>query len=430
MANVLRSPTIYRLPALPTKVAVQSQPENPNSRLLTLIPSVVDPMPFIQTDWPVPDGRKPSIDLRTWADPLKYQLQGLDVMLGLPGEVQCYDWQLPQRQTPNVLLKTQTGNLASSGLFTPPGDPKRQTDWPVPQGRIAAVALRTWLDPLKLNLLSQDQFYGDAGQPPEQRDFPVPHGRTPSIVLRTWTDSLKLNLLAQDSLPPRQTDFPVPLWRQPAISLLTHVEALKTLLIGQDVFYAGVGQAPEQRDWPVPSGRVPAASLRTHVQSLDLARLGSDTFFGDPGMVSTYDQPNPLGRQPAIVLRTHVQSLNVLAGLDKFFGAAGEAPHYDHPNPLERPHNKDLRTHLHRTDVQLIGQDQFFAAPGEAPRYDYPNPSRPAYPTQLLKASALYVPAIYPPIAFASLVVMALGCYNPQMVMGYFDPDVHSPPGP
>ena len=48
----------------------------------------------------------------------------------------------------------------NQGTLAPVGLPIGLYDWPVPLGRVPVIALRTHIDPLKLNLLSQDKFFG------------------------------------------------------------------------------------------------------------------------------------------------------------------------------------------------------------------------------------------------------------------------------
>src|SRR5882724_8167935 len=77
------------------------------------------------------------------------------------------------------------GEVWTNILLTAPVTPElRQYDWPNPRGTIPRIALRTHLDPLKLNLLGQDSFPSIGNQ---NYDWPNPRGSIPGIALRTWT---------------------------------------------------------------------------------------------------------------------------------------------------------------------------------------------------------------------------------------------------
>jgi hypothetical protein len=241
-------------------------------------------------DWPDPRGPTSAIDLRTWQQNLlqttlsaapqapfslsswptplatRYagvtflnsfilSLIGQDQFFGVPGQgPMSLDWPLPRGPMPAIDLKTWLLNLQQSTLsaLQPPFG---LSDWPNPNRPVSSPG--GWLDPLKLNLLGQDQFFGSPGQGPANLDWPVPRGFIPAISLRNWTDPIKLNLL------------------------------------GQDQFFSSPGQGPANLDWPNPRGPMAAVDLRTWVDPVKLNLQGQDQFFTSPGKGPTYDWPLP-----------------------------------------------------------------------------------------------------------------------------------------
>src|SRR6185369_10871099 len=83
----------------------------------------------------------------------------------------------------------------------------------LPRVATSNVALRTWLDPTKIQLIGQDRFFGLAGNP--TFDWPVPKGAVPSIALRTWLDPLKLELIGQDRIYGAPGEVPAYDWPNP-----------------------------------------------------------------------------------------------------------------------------------------------------------------------------------------------------------------------
>lgn len=79
--------------------------------------------------------------------------------------------------------------------------PFRQTEWPVPKGRLFPLELRTLADyalPIEPPIRALFPLY----------DWPNPRGPLYPVFLRTWIDTFKLPL--QGELPPRQLDWPNP----------------------------------------------------------------------------------------------------------------------------------------------------------------------------------------------------------------------------
>lgn len=132
--------------------------------------------PFSLDDWPVPTGAAYSIGLRTWTQELKLNLLGQDQVLRQPviGRLERARWPMPE-QVQNFLpiIFIQPFNL---------------TAWPVPPGPIYSVALRTWTQHVRLNLIGQDAF------PSRMSDYPNPLIARATIALRTFIAPLNPNL--------------------------------------------------------------------------------------------------------------------------------------------------------------------------------------------------------------------------------------------
>lgn len=178
------------------------------------------------------------------------------------------------------------------------------TDWPVPRGRQPAIGLRTWIDPLKVNLLGLDEFFGGQGGGGPSYEIENPQrGRTPAQQF------LSLNLLettlgTPQATPFQQSEWPVPRGARASIELRTFVNALWQL--------APVIAAPfAQNEWPNPRGAVGSIALRTWTASLKQNLLGQDQFFGSPGMGPAYDWPNPRGPAYPLSLRTWADPLKL-----------------------------------------------------------------------------------------------------------------------
>lgn len=74
---------------------------------------------------------------------------------------------------------------------------------------------------VNLNLISQDQFFGAPGQVPANTDWPVPLGPEYPVALRTFIDSLRLSEFVVHAKPFLQTEWPVPSGRPTPIDNLT-----------------------------------------------------------------------------------------------------------------------------------------------------------------------------------------------------------------
>lgn len=146
-------------------------------------------MPFAQYDWPVPRGPTPAIVLRSHLHPLQLNLLGQD---SLPaGRGMSGDQPNPRGSVPAISLRHWDQNLLESTLsIVQAALPFAQYDWPNPRGPDAS-ALRGHLHPLQLNLLGQDSLPAGRGMTAEQ---PNPRGAAHPVALRTHVDPLKLNM--------------------------------------------------------------------------------------------------------------------------------------------------------------------------------------------------------------------------------------------
>jgi hypothetical protein len=106
------------------------------------------------------------------------------------------------------------------------------SDWPNPRGQSFPTDLRGFLDQLKLNLRSQDQFFGAAGQAPIY-DWPNPRGKQHPISLRQWDSNLLETVLSIIFEKPfALSDWPNPKGRAFPVDLRTFVED-QINLVGQ-----------------------------------------------------------------------------------------------------------------------------------------------------------------------------------------------------
>ncbi len=380
--------------------------------------------PFGQDDWPLPRSGVAGISLRTWVDPLKLQLQARDtfppngaqdqqfpnppVAAGrgvslwtwidpLKTELQGQDalpfgqddWALPGGGRRNPPLWIDQLALSLSFVIAPFG----QDDWPVPRGALVATALKTWTDPLKLQLQGQDQFFGLGGAP--QFSWPNPRGATQSAP--SWTDQFKLTL--NFVIPPfGQDDWPNPRPPGYASALRTWTDPLKLELLNRDTFF-GLGGTP-QFNWPNPRGAAPLLQVFTDTYQL--------TLNGVPVPFTQGSWPNPVGPVYATTLRTWLDPFKGV-GTDKFFGLAGNPQHdwpnprrtatvpstvvdtykltlnaislpfvtTNWPNPAGPTYALALRTWIDPLKLELLNQDKFFGLAGN-PQHDWPNPKAPS----------------------------------------------------
>jgi hypothetical protein len=290
--------------------------------------------------------------------------------------------------------------------------------------------LRTFLNPVELQLVGKDQFFAAPGIGPAY-DYPNPRGKPFPHELRTWAVSLAVALFASALPPVQQHTPPNPTGKPFPADQRGYVQSSPVQLIGQDRFFGDAGEVPSF-DYPNPRGKPHPSDLRTFANPTPLNLLGQDAFFAGAGVGPDYDFPNPsLGKPYPVALRTWTQSPS-LFGRDQFFGAPGQGPAYDFPNPTLRksgasafaftPNNnlplstvvvapattvfdypnprgaafpQDLRTHVAPLAVNLAGKDRFFGAAGQGPVYDHPNPRGRVYPTDLrtwIETSA-FIPA-------------------------------------
>lgn len=251
--------------------------------------------------------------------------------------------------------------------------PFNATDWPVPRGLSASIALRSHLEPLKLNLVGKDTFFGAAGQPPAHLDWQNPRGALVRESDRGYLDPTEFWLLT--TLPPKpfaNQDWPLPRGAIASVLLRTHIEPIKLLLAGQDAFFGAPGQPPANLDWQNPRGGRAASGLREFTRGFSASDLTVVYPF------TQYEWPVPKGTQPSIFLRTLVQGLQPSQLVTNF-----PVFNYDWPVPRGAVYPVALRGSLDAMRRQLIGQDSFFAGPGRGPSYDWPNPRGASYPLSL-----------------------------------------------
>jgi hypothetical protein len=184
---------------------------------------------------------------------------------------------------PTWTLGQQQGTL---GLPVPAGIPRQPLIIRIPR-REHAVSLRTWVSPLKLNLLGQDEVLGSPGEAPAF-DWPTPEGPSPRD-LGTWTANLATGPLSVTTgnpvrpvvlENPRRAKTVPPTWvvdlvrgtlsinpgvpvrpvvienpRRPrSVAQTWALDILKTTL--------GKGEKPfAQNEWRNPYGRVPSIAL-------------------------------------------------------------------------------------------------------------------------------------------------------------------------
>lgn len=89
-------------------------------------------------------------------------------------------------------------------------------DWPNPLTKGYAIALRSWIEPTKLNLIGQDKFFGAPGMGPVY-DYPNPLIKRPAIGLRTWSNAQVHNFVSPNQV--QTYDWPLPIPKRHAVSL-------------------------------------------------------------------------------------------------------------------------------------------------------------------------------------------------------------------
>lgn len=288
-------------------------------------------------DYPNPIGKRYAVDLRTWAySSPQFLLSSVDTV-NLP----CLTFSdNPVYARSPIGLRTWTNNLLQTTLIGPAAAPFAQYDWPNPKGRTPGISLRTWIDPLKLNLYGQDQLYGLPGQVSDY-DYPNPKGRPFPTELRTWAYNLLPNTLSIiQGVPFAQYDWPNPRGKTGAIGLRTWIDPLKTNLLGKDTQFAGPGQF-RSYDYPNPKGKAYPQDLRTFISSTQLSTL-SIVF---PMPFNQYDWPVPKGKLGTVSLRTWIDPVKQqLIGKDVQFAGPGQFKSYDYPNPRGKAYGIELRT--------------------------------------------------------------------------------------
>lgn len=172
---------------------------------------IIVPAPFSMLDWPNPLGRTPAIELRTFLDELKLNLQGKDKFFGGAGQPPAnMDWPNPRGYTYPIVCRVHIGPVALNLIGTE--IPALNFDQPNPLGRQFPVGGRS-ITHSGVGYLGKDQFYGLGGP---QYDYPNPQIARQPIVLKVWLDPTKIHL------------------------------------IGKDKFFGGPGQAPANYDQPNP----------------------------------------------------------------------------------------------------------------------------------------------------------------------------------
>lgn len=274
---ILRSPSFNKVEP---RAYFGNRGQDPVNLLGTLLGPTTQ-APFSVSDWPVPRGAQPSIDLRTWLERYKLELIGQDT-LPFPNR----DWPNPRGAVPAVDLRTWLENttylIGKDSFFGLAGHPT--FDWPNPRGPEFPTDLRTLAETITY-LIGKDQL------PTLNYDWPNPRGPIPPIDLRTWLERYKLELIGQDALPFFLTEWPNPRGKQPPTLTWDHGDLLNTLYNILVPF--------AMSNWPVPMGSVPSVVLKTWLDEVKLNLLGKDQFFGLAGHPN-FSWPNPPG-YPSLV---------------------------------------------------------------------------------------------------------------------------------
>jgi hypothetical protein len=172
-----------------------------------------------------------------------------------------------------------------------------------PRGSLNRPELQGYLEGTKLNLLGLDQFFGAPGQAHQNPDQPNPRGYAFPIDSRTWLDPLKINLLRPQIA---QFDWPNPrgYLNRPDLSFF---DALKLNLLHQDQFFGAAGQGPANLDQPNPRGYPFPMDGRTLIEAFNpnLVTLPPPT---QPQPVP--DQPNAKGYLFSTTAINYVQQPN------------------------------------------------------------------------------------------------------------------------
>jgi hypothetical protein len=415
----------------PLQVRRAVQPDSQTSLLVGLLS-----VPFLQSDWPLPQVPRQPQDNRGFVHGTNLCLIGQDVLFGAPGETSLHDW-------PNPLLPRQPqenrGFTRGSNIQLIGQDqfPTRQQDWPNPlrprqpnqadcQSSLLVEALAVpfnqthWPNPLlarqpqenqgfvrgvDLCLAGQDGFFDGAGRAPVY-DWPNPLRPRYPIQPEAPPDLLASTLGIPPPQPFSQTDWPLPSLPRQAQENRGFLHSTCIGLIGKDQFYGAPGQA-QVYDWANPQQR------RYPLQPESLPNLLSSTLGQAPTPFQQHDWPNPQQpKRPAqadcqtsllvgpLAIPFHqtdwplpqvprqsqenrgfLRAANTqLIGQDRIYGAPGETRTYDYPNPQTARQPQENKGFIGQPLLRFVGLDSFFGAPGQAPVYDYPNPLRPRYP--------------------------------------------------
>src|SRR5690349_3045388 len=360
----------------PNPKAARRTPQYHNLNLLqsTLTPVVAAGNPFAQDDWPNPTRKStrplgviyhrvamaapapsgPPFAQTEWPNPRgKINRVGISSQLPTNIPTMIEDFvafssmqDVPARVSRVAVTSQQQGNLTVTTLSgAPAAPPFSQDDWPNPVIRKQAV--RTTVNGVNLNLLSQDQFFGAAGQPPTY-DYPNP--KAPKRSVQDWNQNLLQSTLVPQ--PFAQTDWPNPITRKPGIR--GDIYSVNLELIGQDSFFGVPGQPPANYDFPNPKAqrRNPQDWLQSPYNS-----QGEKPF-------TQYDFPNPRGpkRNPQDWSQNLLQSTLTPAAGTPFSQT-------DWPNPQRPRRGQDWQ----------YSQAQFIPAPVAGTPFsqtDWPNPVR------------------------------------------------------
>ncbi len=320
--------------------------------------------------------------------------------------------------------------------------PSQVSEQIVPWAADYSVQFRTFIDPLKRNLIGQDRFYGGPGQAPANRDWPNPRAPQRSIDLLTWAQGFQALLQPTIAyLPSGVTGWHNPQQSARAVGLHSFVNQFNIQL--KNIAAA----LPPQRnyDWPNPRGArrslteltwigqvvpydnyVLRQPLITPQRARDVsaaiysqARVWQNrllTTLGTPAApkpTALYDWPNPRAPAHAISLRSWARSLPVQfeplympsvaewannpAGVPRanlynwaqgFRALLDTVPaippptNYNWPNP-QAP-TAAPRGSVDPLKLNLFGKDRFFGADGQPPaNLDWPNPQAPRYASDL-----------------------------------------------
>lgn len=391
----------------------------------------------IAYDWPLPRAKTYPNDLRTFTDSFTLGLIGKDQFFAAPGMGPSYDYPNPRPKSYQTDLRGYTFN---GTLYLPEPSVPSLTDWPLPMVAKYPLDLRTFINPVEIQLIGLDKLYGAPGQVLTY-DWPLPVPERYDVSLRTYVQGLSELLLTSlnpvpfntydwpnpqrvnpypnslrtwisyyvvdTSAPFAISDWPLPSWKAYSIDLRTAISSSQTVLSGGDKIYGANGQVPSY-DWPLPSRKFYPLDLASYLQSANEGLLTAM----NPIPLSVFDWPNPVWRSYPITLRTHLawaklQETTPFAMTDypnplgKFypgdlrsalpynFGLLTSIPALepfyltDWPLPVQKVYAPDLRTFLNPIELQLIGQDTFFGPAGMGPTYDYPNPRPKAYANDL-----------------------------------------------